>query len=278
MEQHLDQNGADGLSLLGNISEEYLDIYLKIFLLLYADDRVLMSESVEGMQAMLDIFHDYCNTWKLHVNVAKTKLVVFTKRRCNDNVVLTFNGNILEVCESYTYLGILFNFNNSFVNAKKRLVEQAQKALYSVYFKIRNLNLPIDLQLKTFDTLVKPILLYSCEVIGFDKNDNIEKVHLQFLKRIIRVRTTAQNYLVYGELGRYPLDIDVKCRMITFWNRLVSSKTLPSKIYESLSRHYMYEENSFKWMKFIKSILNDTRFSLLFTENIHVIMNGLKYM
>jgi len=32
-----------------------------------------------------------------------------------------------------------------------------------------------------FDTLVSPILLYACEVIEFDKNDNIEKVHLQFL-------------------------------------------------------------------------------------------------
>jgi hypothetical protein len=49
----------------------------------------------------------------------------------------------------------------------------------------------LDLQLKIFDTLVSPILLYACEVIVFDKNDNIEKVHLQFLKNILRVRTTT---------------------------------------------------------------------------------------
>jgi hypothetical protein len=65
-------------------------------------------------------------------------------------------------------------FNNNFVNAKKKLVEQAQKALYSVYYKIRNIKIP-----KIVDTLVSPVLLYACEVIGFDKNDNIEKVHLQ---------------------------------------------------------------------------------------------------
>jgi hypothetical protein len=37
--------------------------------------------------------------------------------------------------------------------------------------------------LKIFDALVAPILLYGSEVLGFEKNDNIEKVHLQFLKK-----------------------------------------------------------------------------------------------
>jgi hypothetical protein len=41
---------------------EVLDIYLKIFLLLYADDTVLMSENVNGMQTILNIFSEYCST------------------------------------------------------------------------------------------------------------------------------------------------------------------------------------------------------------------------
>ena len=86
----------------------------------------------------------------------------------------------------------------------------------------------MDLQLKIFDTLVSPILLYACEVIGFDKNDNIEEVHLQFLKNILRVRTTTPNHLVYDELDRFPLVIDIKCRMLTFWNKLISSNKLSS--------------------------------------------------
>jgi hypothetical protein len=90
---------------------------------------------------------------------------------------------------------------------KNKLVEQSQKALYAVYYKIRNLQLPIDLQLKIFDSLVAPILLYESEILGIGKNDNIEKVHLQFLKRILNVRATTPNCLVYGELGRYLLDI-----------------------------------------------------------------------
>jgi hypothetical protein len=177
----LEDNGVESLYMINDVSFEILDIYLKIFLLLYADDTVLMTENVDGMQTMLNVFSEYYNTWKLQVNIAKTKVVIFSKSKVTQNTRVMSDNKELGICESYNYLGILFNFNNNFLNAKKKLVEQAQKALYSVYYKIRNIKIPLDLQLKMFDTLVSPILLYACEVIEFDINDNIEKVHLQFL-------------------------------------------------------------------------------------------------
>jgi hypothetical protein len=48
------------------------------------------------------------------------------------------------------------------------LLDQANKALYALYRKIRNLAIPIDLLLKLFDSLITPILVYSCEVWGFE--------------------------------------------------------------------------------------------------------------
>jgi hypothetical protein len=62
-------------------------IYLKIFLLLYADDTVLMSENVNGMQTILNIFSEYCNTWK--VNIAKTNVVIFSKSKITQNTRLS---------------------------------------------------------------------------------------------------------------------------------------------------------------------------------------------
>ena len=58
--------------MINEVSFEVLDIYLKIFILLYADDTVLMSENVDGMQTMLNVFSEYYNSWKLQVNIAKT--------------------------------------------------------------------------------------------------------------------------------------------------------------------------------------------------------------
>ena len=62
--------------MINEVSFEVRNIYLKIFLLFYADDTVLMSENVDGMQTMLNVFSEYCNTWKLQVNIANTKVVI----------------------------------------------------------------------------------------------------------------------------------------------------------------------------------------------------------
>jgi hypothetical protein len=46
--------------------------------------------------------------------------------------------------------------------------------------KLRNISVPVDLQLKLFDTLILPILTYGCEVWGYENVQVLEKVHLQY--------------------------------------------------------------------------------------------------
>jgi hypothetical protein len=57
--------------------------------------------------------------------VVNTFLIV----KVTQNARFVYDNKELDICESYNYLGILFNFNNNFLNAKKKLVEQAQKDL-----------------------------------------------------------------------------------------------------------------------------------------------------
>ena len=68
-----------------------------------------------------------------------------------------------------------------FVQLEKKLLDHANKVLYALYRKIRNLAIPIDLQLKLFDSLITPILVYSCEVWGFENKQGIEKNALAIL-------------------------------------------------------------------------------------------------
>jgi hypothetical protein len=90
-----------------------------------------------------------------------------SKRKCQQNFDFTLNGENLDVIDSYIYLGITFKYNGSFVDARKRLVEHAQRSLFAIHKKIRNQNIPIDLQLNLFDSLVELIILYGSEVLGF---------------------------------------------------------------------------------------------------------------
>ena len=115
----------------------------------------------------------------------------------------------IKQADSYTYLALLFNYNCSFspVTARKTLMAQANNALFALYYKIRNVNIPIDLQLKLFDCLITPILLYSSEIWSYENIEVIERFHLKFLKQILNVRSTTPSYMVYRETGRYPLII-----------------------------------------------------------------------
>ena len=56
---------------------------LRLPALLYADDLALGSTSLAGLQAQLDVLHDYARRWGLTVNVEKTKAVIFRAAELN---------------------------------------------------------------------------------------------------------------------------------------------------------------------------------------------------
>ena len=58
--------------------KDQLNLYLKLFIILYAHDTVIMAESAADLQKQLDSFSDYCDIWRLKVNVEKSKIVVFS--------------------------------------------------------------------------------------------------------------------------------------------------------------------------------------------------------
>ena len=81
-----------------------------------------------------------------------------------------------------------------------------------------------------------PILTYGCEVWGFGDISCIETVHTDFLKQVLPLKKNTPHFMIYGELGRYPLSIVIKKRIINFWYKLVSgnANTLSSSLYRIL--------------------------------------------
>ena len=121
----------------------------------------------------------------------------------------------------------------------------------------------LSVKIQLFNKMVKSILLYRCEVWGFSNNDIIEKGHLKFCKLLLHLKSSTPSYMIYGELGRYPLEIDIKSRIISFWAKLLSGKELKlSKIIYYLC-YYMSIKNveHFTWLDHVKKILNECGFT-----------------
>ena len=65
--------------------------------------------------------------------------------------------------------------------------------------------LPVRDAFDLFDTLVQPIVIFDSEIWGINISKDEEQFHLIFRKRILGLKTTTNNCLVYDEIGRYPL-------------------------------------------------------------------------
>ena len=68
---------------MNTLSVENLDqqllVFCKLYILLYADDTVLLAESQENQQQSINLMERYCSMWKLNINVSKTKITVFSR-------------------------------------------------------------------------------------------------------------------------------------------------------------------------------------------------------
>jgi (p)ppGpp synthase/HD superfamily hydrolase len=197
---------------------------------MYADDIVKLAESQSDLQKGLDILYDYCQKWKLTVNTSKTKCMVFRKYGLK-NTDFYYNNEKLEVVKHFKFLGVVFSANGSFTEAQNTLCGQAEKAIFKLHKYLHKFcQIPTKHYLELFDKLVTPILNYGCEVWGFCKADKIERVHLKFCKKLLGVKLSTQNDMIYGELGRFHLQINRFCRIIKYWLKVVRCKVLQGEI------------------------------------------------
>ena len=161
---------------------------------------------------------------------------------------------------------------------KKLLHDKASMAMYSLIQKGRRLKLPTDIMLKLFDSCVAPILLYGCEVWGYENTDIIEKVHPKFCKFIFGVSKFSHNMPIYGELGRYPLSITIKQRMICYWTRILKSNQhkLNKVMYDISYNLHCKDTHSSGWIKCINTIVQNNGMSYIWaTQDFKVDSNNL---
>ena len=65
--------------------------------LAYADDIVLLVETEQDLQKLIDIMHNWCVKWRVTVNAEKTKIAHFrNKQKKETNVLFKIGPDILE--------------------------------------------------------------------------------------------------------------------------------------------------------------------------------------
>ena len=237
--------------------------------LMFADDIVLLSETPTGLQNCLNKIENYCTTWNLTVNINKTKVIIFNKGGHSfKKYSFTYGTEVVEITQSYCYLGIWFSSCGSFNLAIKHIYDKALKA----FFKLKQFDTREcpKLTMKLFNSLVLPIASYGCEVWGpyFIKNltqdnymplcDNlvVEKLNIKLCKYLLGVNKYSTNAAVKGELGRYPLMVKFLNHSLKYWFRMHSPDNHSSFYKMSYIDSLCWSTNSsISWCTYISKLM-----------------------
>ena len=169
-----------------------------------------------------------------------------------------YNGVNLEIVNVFKYLGIVLSYTGSFAKTQQTLSKQGRKAIFALNKLVKNfVGLDPLMLCDLFDKLVLPILTYSCEVWGFYPSEAIERVHRDFMRSALKVKTTTLNEFLYGELGRLPLCYTRYSRIVKYWFKILESpdNRLIKRVYCIQRNHIENDGNVTNWVSLLRDLL-----------------------
>ena len=191
---------------------------IEILILTFADDLALISDTVIGLQRLLNLLHNFCKVKDLIVNTIKTKVMVYR----NGGMLAktehwTYGGEVLEVVLCFTYLGLSFTRQLSLTQMACEQAIKGKRILVPILSKLYKYGqMSNEVFFRIFDSKISPVLMYGTEIWGTDYQQAVERVHYYACKRYMCVRLNSINDVVLGECGRFPMYIVANKRCLNY--------------------------------------------------------------
>ena len=175
----------------------------QVSILLYADDIVLVSETADGLQSVLDKVDEWSVKWRVKFNNKKSNVVHFRKPYIpHTNHTFILGDAHLDIVHQYKYLGIICNEYLDFNVTAKALADAGSRALGAVINKYVSINgLGYYTFSKIYQSGVCPILDYCGEIWGFQDYAVINSVQNKAMRIYLGVHRFASNAAVSGDMG-----------------------------------------------------------------------------
>ena len=212
--------------------------------LIWADDLLLLSETEDGLNNMLENLDKYTKTNIIKINMDKTKCMIFNKTGRLLRRHFCLANQKVDMVREYKYLGRLITPSFNLQTALADLKDRGLRAFGAMKTKLGSLfrkHIPTTIHL--FDSLVKPILLYASDFWGslkLPKDNPVETLHMKFCKDLLGVQIQTTNLGVLFELGRIPLCIYGKKNAAKNWERISLKRKANTILLESYDNSQEY--------------------------------------
>ena len=90
--------------------------------LLFADDMIMLSTSINGMQKCFDNLKVYCDKWQLGVSIKKTKILALSSNeKVPPKIQFHYDGMKVEIMKNHKYLDSLISASGQIYQLKRNL-------------------------------------------------------------------------------------------------------------------------------------------------------------
>lgn len=160
---------------------------LRVTNLRYADDTTLVASNVENMTAFLKRLEEVSAEFGLHVNRAKTKMMVINRPESNSPDITEIEG--IEVVNHFTYLGSIVDNSGGCRTEIRRRIQLAKSAMGRLRRVWADSAISKTLKIRLVNSLVFSVFLYASETWTVRDEDRrrIDALEMWCWRRLLRV-------------------------------------------------------------------------------------------
>ena len=172
------ENIEDGVVINGEIINN----------LRYADDTVLIADTAEGLQRLIDRVETACNRYGMKINCKKTHILNISKKVIG-NLQFTANNVALTMAETVTYLGCTLNKDWDHSREIRCRIKKARGTFKKMRNILCNLSLNIHTRIRILKCYVLSTLLYGAEAWTLTDAScrRIDAFEMWCYRRIVRI-------------------------------------------------------------------------------------------
>ena len=205
-----------------------------------ADDTFLLSNTVRGLQNMIDLASNFAQKWRFNFSSAKTKCVTFGESKIQNSKNISIrkwylNGAQIDEVQYSVHVGVHICSYNSTIERTKSMSRKG----YAIYGKLIGCGLnknglsPLTSS-HVWHRMALPSMLYSCELWGELPQNQIntfEKVQKTVAKSLQGLNWRTHDEITRGLIGWYTISGYINKAKLNFIYRLINSSGIVKWIF-----------------------------------------------
>ena len=157
--------------------------------LLFADDLVITAETMEELQERYEAWKECLERGGLRVNIGKTEVMLSSREGREELHVAAGNGRELKQATSFKYLGSVISEEGGSDLEVRQRIKAAWVKWRQVSGVILDKKIPLQLRIKVYKTVIRPVLLYGAETWALRRKEEgvLERTEMRMLRWILGV-------------------------------------------------------------------------------------------